>query len=194
MTSKRIIEGTLIVAALGVALLLGHHGRMHSSLARGECTWYAFERAHERGWNIRFDKPYGRHARAWWEKVTNAQQSSVPKVGSIMVLDAWKGNPYGHVAYVESVSGKDHWVISHANFGVGTQERTLDGVPVLRARCERIPRGVRLEGAMGSFLLRGFLSPSAANRSASQDLNSIGERRVVGEGPIIGHSAHAKIL
>src|ERR1043165_5144530 len=142
--SKRFTAIALFVGII-LATFVFSRPQYHSqsTLPHGECTWYAFERANEAGWRIRFDKPYGRHARAWWEKVANAQHSFEPTAGSIMVMDAWPGNPYGHVAYVESVSEDGTWVISHANLGVGSQSRILDGTPVFKAKCERTRGGVR---------------------------------------------------
>ncbi len=89
---------------------------MRRPLPKGECTWYACVRAADDGWWLRFDTDSGRHARHWTKKVTNATRSDTPTAGSVMVLDAWDGNPYGHVAYVEHVSadGK-RWTVTHAN-------------------------------------------------------------------------------
>jgi len=35
-----------------------------------------------------------------------------------MVLDGWKGNEFGHVAFVESVAGTNRWTISHSEYWV----------------------------------------------------------------------------
>jgi surface antigen len=152
------------VAALftigGLLLLLRPHpiALRIKAFAKGECTWYAFERAQDDGWRIRFDKPYGRHARAWWEKVTNTAHSSAPEAGAIMVLDKWPGNPYGHVCYVERVISADHWIISHANMHIGKPSAVRDGVPVYEADVVRAPGGIRLAGNPTVLYLRGFLT------------------------------------
>ena len=146
----------LLVATVYVAR---RSGRSHSSLQRGQCTWYAFERAADAGWHIRFDTNWGRHARSWWEKVTNADRGSDPRVGSIMVLDGWPGNEYGHVAYVEQVLDRDHWTVSHANMATSEIHGERDGVTIYRARIERAPGGVVFVGSRRVLALRGFLYP-----------------------------------
>jgi len=131
-----------------------------AGFSAGECTWYAFLRAQESGWRIRFDKPYGRHARAWWEKVTNADRGSKPKKDSIMVLDAWKGNQYGHVSYVEEVVSDDEWIVTHANWRIGKVVRMIGMKEIFRAKCNRVDGGMHIEGVDAIFRLRGFLHPS----------------------------------
>lgn len=162
MKSRKIIAATAVTAGI-VILLFGvrQHRRANNPLQRGQCTWYAVERAHEAGWNIKFDHPYGRHARAWCERVANAEQGPEPRVGAIMVLDAWPGNPYGHVAYVESVAAPNRWTISHANFHVGEEMNVLEGVPVFRVECKRTAAGVLLGELQKPFRLRAFLYPKA---------------------------------
>src|SRR2546427_9860922 len=98
MNLKRAIAA-LLVTIIGVSagLMVRHYRRAHRPLERGQCTWYALERAHDAGWDIKFDQPFGRHARAWWDKVTNAERGTEPKAGAIMVFDKWPGNPYGNV-------------------------------------------------------------------------------------------------
>lgn len=115
-------------------------------LPTGQCTWYAFGRAAEAGWRIRFDVNNGRHARLWWKKVTNAQKSQMPTPGAVLVLDAWPGNEYGHVAYVESVESGNSFTITHANFNVGSPVGTREGVVVYRASAHVTPKGISLDG------------------------------------------------
>lgn len=76
-----------------------------------------------------------------------------------MVLDAWEGNCYGHVAYVERVQDAEHWTITHANFAVGTIAGWREGIPIYRTECEKTPEGVRLIGTGQPFRLTGFLLP-----------------------------------
>jgi surface antigen len=67
--------------------------------------------------------------------------------GSILVLDAWPGNEYGHVAYVESVeSDGKTFTISHANFAVGQPSGVREGVTIYQARAKIVKKGVALEG------------------------------------------------
>lgn len=133
---------------------------MRRPLPKGQCTWYACVRAADDGWRLRFDTDYGRHALHWGQKVTNAEKSQTPTVGSLMVLDAWEGNPYGHVAYVEQVSpnGKQ-WTISHANWAVGQLSHTRATVPIYKANCTATNNhGVLLEEQSQIYPLRHFLT------------------------------------
>jgi surface antigen len=127
---------------------------------RGECTWYVYQRTQDFGWRIKFDQAHGRHGRAWWERVSNARKTDVPCERSIMVMDAWPGNTYGHVAFVERVETPDRWVISHANWRLGTERERRAGVVVFEAEVERVPGGVRIGGLPHVFTLRGFLRPA----------------------------------
>ncbi|HWA82640.1 MAG TPA: CHAP domain-containing protein [Fimbriimonadaceae bacterium] len=135
--------------------------RSNNPLAVGQCTWYAYERAHENDWSIRFDHPWGRHAKAWPQRVTNARLSQTPAVGEIMVLDGWKGNDYGHVAYVESVQDANHWTVSHANMAVGSEVRHLSGIPICLVDVVRQGKVVAFEGRPDKFSLIGFLTKSS---------------------------------
>ena len=76
----------------------------------GQCTWYAWGRAYElMGKSL----PCKGNARTWYDVARNAGWSvgSEPRANSIAV---WNKN-YGHVAYVENVSGSSV-TISEANF------------------------------------------------------------------------------
>ena len=76
-----------------------------------------------------------------------------------MVLDGWQGNPYGHVAYVESVQGKNKWTISHANMGIGNVFAKLDGVQIRKTGCQMITKGhITFPGSVASYKLIGFLT------------------------------------
>jgi surface antigen len=136
-----------------------------AGLPQGQCTWYAFLCAQQAGWNIQFDKPYDRHATKWWDKVTNAEKTTEPKAGAIMVLDAWEGNPYGHVAYVEKVINSNEWIVTHANFAVGTAATPMDEIPVYRVKCQKTKAGILLEGRQQIFTLKGFLSAQLSKKS-----------------------------
>lgn len=74
-----------------------------SPLNGGNCTWYAFGRAYEvTGKNPGFDQIEG-DANAWygWASSHGYTVSQTPRAGSII---CW-GGKYGHVAFVEKVSG-----------------------------------------------------------------------------------------
>lgn len=160
--SRHLIVVTSVILAVCLGLVaIRQYRRREKPLERGQCTWFAFERAREAGWTIEFDKPYGRHARAWWEKVTNGERGSEPRPGAIMVLDAWPGNPYGHVGYVERVESASVWHVTHANYAIGQPDGAREGVPILRVKCELSPAGVELDGSGRSLPLRGFVYPAA---------------------------------
>jgi surface antigen len=156
----------LVVGLAAAPLLLVDRprSRSHTTLPRGQCTWYAAERAWDAGWGIKFDTNWGRHARHWPEKVVNATPSDRPRRGAIMVVDAWPGNEYGHVAYVEEVESDDRWIISHANMSAGEPCGTRDGFTVYRSLCERTSRGVSFDGRRPHLRLRTFLIPKVASR------------------------------
>jgi len=173
-----------LTIALAVALLLGlilaspaGRGRIRAfahrthvlgerPLPKGQCTWYAQQRAADSGWRIRFDVDHDRHARNWWRKVVNGQRSATPAPGAVMIVDAWEGNPFGHVAYVEAVRDADHWTVTHANFAIGTAIGSREGVSVYEVDCERTSDGLRLAGSDRRFQLTGFLLPLSSGRRA----------------------------
>lgn len=150
-----IAAGVLLVAAT-VAYRYRHHFGS-KPLETGQCTWYVVERARESGWEIEFDQPFGRHALNWPQRLVGVDLVTNPVPGSIMVLDAWPGNPYGHVAYIESVIDKDHWTISHANMPVGKQDRIVAGCAIYRAEAVRKGEAVKLDGRDSELRLIGFL-------------------------------------
>lgn len=150
----------LVSVALAGGLYWRAKRRGGQALEVGQCTWYAFERAKEGGWQIHFDHPYGRHARAWPQRVTNGRLVSEPARGEVMVLDAWPGNAYGHVAYVESIQDADHWTVSHANMVAGASLRTLDGVTIRAVKVIRHGSAIAFEGLPGELPLIGFLAKS----------------------------------
>lgn len=133
-----------------------------NSFPKGQCTWYAFERSLEFGRRIHFSRSYGRDAKNWPSLVSGRiTQSPVP--GSLMILAGWKGNEYGHVAYVESVAGSNRWTISHANMGAGTIFANLDGIDIRKCDCLLAKRGwVQFSGSRNLLPIIGFLSPRAS--------------------------------
>lgn len=152
-----LLIGLVVTATLaGVGYLYRHHW-FGKPLEVGECTWYAVERASEDGWNIRFDQPFGRHARAWPQRVVNGKLTQIPHAGDVMVLDAWKGNPYGHVTYVEEVISPGHLRVSHANMAIGEVSRTLDGESIRNVEVEFQGGVARFAGWPSAFRLIGFL-------------------------------------
>jgi surface antigen len=145
----------LVGAVVGAGC--GPRGHPDAGLQRGQCTWYAHQRTQDVGWRLRFSAPHGRHARAWWDMVVNAERGDEPRAHSVMVLDSWPGNPYGHVAFVEQVQGPEHWTITHANFALGRPSSPRAGVPIYRTEVARVAGGVRLANGEAVYPLRGFL-------------------------------------
>lgn len=86
----------------------------------GWCTWYVATRRHV---------PWGGNAGTWLyhARAYGANIGRSPKVGAIMVTGESR---YGHVAYVEKVSGNSFTVseMNYAGFGK-VSRRTLSGVP-----------------------------------------------------------------
>jgi len=138
MSRKSPVLWIGVVVALSAGLWYGRRvarASLPRPLPKGQCTWYAAERVQDDGWTLVFDTNAGRHAKAWPQKVQNATLAHEPVAGSILVLDAWKGNPYGHVGYVESMGNNGDFDLTHANFKRGEVCDTRDGVTVYRAHC-----------------------------------------------------------
>ena len=134
MKGLRWIVLVFVFAVLGAGLWFKViRYRLPRPLPAGECTWYAAIRAKESGWNLEFKQQFGRDARRWGDLVRNGKMVDQPAVGSLMVLDAWEGNRYGHVAYVEEVLGDGRISVTHANMKVGVKVFERQGVPIRRA-------------------------------------------------------------
>jgi len=69
----------------------------------GQCTWYAFGRAHEKTGKTITSRT---HAKEWYIQETVHPKGTSVQANSVVVWKAasWNGQ-YGHVAYVESVNG-----------------------------------------------------------------------------------------
>ena len=158
---RRKLFGLAVGVSLGIAAAVWQsratlRNLLPRPLPKGECTWYVAARAAESGWSIHFDTNTDRHARAWWEKITNARKSQTPVVGAVMVLDAWLGNSYGHVGYVEKVNPDGSFEITHANFAKGKEVGQRENVTIYRASCKLTADGVSLADDP-ALPLRGFL-------------------------------------
>lgn len=92
-----------------------YSGKSHS-FPWGQCTWYVAQRRYV---------PWSGHAKSW---LYNARQygfatGSTPKLGAIM--QTREGGYYGHVTYVEAISGS-YVTISEMHLGYGIRKvRTL---------------------------------------------------------------------
>jgi surface antigen len=69
-----------------------------------QCTYFVDGYTYKCGWKIQFSRTTNRYGKDWPSLVTNATLSNTPKIGSVMCLGAFPGNPYGHVAVVQSVT------------------------------------------------------------------------------------------
>lgn len=123
----------------------------------GQCTWYAVNRAKQDGWNLQFTQQYGRDAKDWAKLFSNSELQSNPTPGSIMVLNEWGGNPYGHVAYVESVEDANHFSVTHANMSAGEQCATQSGVVIRKCSIIREGDFVRFNKKGPNLRIIGFL-------------------------------------
>ncbi|MEQ1932538.1 MAG: CHAP domain-containing protein [Fimbriimonadaceae bacterium] len=170
MRRKRLTLIFVAIAALSVSAWVGLRPRQgatvplpneftvtSSGLSEGQCTWYVVERAKRDNWKIAFDLPYGRHARFWPERVQGVKLVQIPTAGAIMVLGAWPGNEYGHVAYIESVQDLSHFTISHANMTAGQSVSLLNGHEIREADVALTGHSVLFEGSKEDFPLIGFL-------------------------------------
>lgn len=79
----------------------------------GQCTWYAYGRAYERT-GVALEACRIGNACTWYSSAQSAgfRVGSTPRANSVAVFNTSSG--YGHVAYVESVSG-DTVLVSEAN-------------------------------------------------------------------------------
>ena len=66
------------------------------------CTYFCDAIAYTKNWKLQFSSKGD--AKYWASRVTNANVSRVPTVDSIMVLDGWAGNSFGHVGWVKTVT------------------------------------------------------------------------------------------
>jgi surface antigen len=128
-----------------------------NNLPKGECTWYVDGRAKETGWNLKFSANYGRYANYWWTMVTNAKQGQLGYSGDIMVLNSWKGNSYGHVAFVESSTPGSSWNVTHANWKTGKPTNTIEKQSIYKATFVKSGSSVQLSGTGSKYPLLGFL-------------------------------------
>lgn len=129
-----------------------------NGFSKGQCTWWVDGRANEKGWRLNFSQNYGRNAYKWWDMVTNAGKNQVGSKGSIMVMDRWVGNDYGHVLYVEDMlTSGSKWKVSHANFGAGSICRYVEGVPIRLVTATKSGSSRVSLGGASTYPLRGFL-------------------------------------
>lgn len=92
--------------ALATASVRPPSGAWPNHFAYGYCTWYVATK--------RFVPWFG-NAFEWWPnaRAYGFPEGFSPQVGAIMVT---RESGYGHVAYVEAVSGDGSWTVSEMNF------------------------------------------------------------------------------
>ena len=146
--------GTTIIPSVGVR---PHNLNYNSSaydfdnFAEGQCTWHCYGRAREvMNKTLTFTSTGNNHAANWWNKVTNCTKSQTPRANSIAV---WDDGGYGHVAYVEAVSGNKIY-FTEANWGTDNDKNELDPddgvVDVLTVSAFKSRNG-------GTHILSGYL-------------------------------------
>lgn len=116
---------------------------------RYQCTWYAWGRAREVGWNVGYTGGAG----GYWDNASGSGRGSNPAVGAIMC--SWSGSaqsPIYHVSYVTSVASNTSWTIAQYNvdplaYTTGTVTRSSESSTVLSG------------AGFSSFNLIGFVYP-----------------------------------
>lgn len=147
----------LALFLLGVLWFKVIRYQLPRELPAGACTWYADARAKEAGWELKFKQQFGRDARKWGDLISNGRLVDEPVVGSLMVLDVWGANPYGHVAYVEEVVDATHFTVTHANMMVGVKVVAKEGVPIRRVDAELDGKSVSFGEGKADYPVIGFL-------------------------------------
>ena len=100
------------------------------------------------GKTIQFSGSGGLHGKYWYDRITNGEQSSVPKANSIAVWD--DGGSYGHVGYVEKVDS-NYVYVSEANWGPDYTMNVLDATD---GQVKRFPRD---DMDRGSYAFVGYV-------------------------------------
>ncbi len=143
-----------------------------------QCTSFAWGRAHEvTGVSL----PFRGHAKTWYASQSYPKGSEA-RANSIAVWEGDKpgvdkGNPYGHVAYVESVSGNDVY-FSEANILTSRSNGGYDGSIKRRTKSELKDRG------QGVGKLLGYIYFAANAQRPAASLKTVspngGERWTIG--------------
>lgn len=130
---------------------LNYSGGCYTRFDAGQCTWHAFGRAKEvTGKTIEFSMPDGLHGKYWWQYVTNCSKSSTPVSNSIAVWD--DGGKWGHVGYVEKVSGSTVY-LTEANWPVADHALDAEDGKVRIRTVEQMKK----RGASNQYELLGYL-------------------------------------
>lgn len=128
---------------------LNYNGGSYTQFSAGQCTWHAAGRSKEaKGKTIKFSQDYDLHAKNWYKYVSNCTKSQTAKANTIAVWD--DGGSYGHVGYVESVSG-DNVYFTEANWPTVNNKVDAEDGKVKKLTKE----GMK---ARGSYKLLGYLT------------------------------------
>ena len=100
-----------------------------NNLSRGQCTWYAEGRAHEKcGWEGVMDQPRGNGGEIYDKAKNNSKYSTGTTLRSNSLVSI-KNNSYGHVMFVEYVDNDKQVVYyTEANSNNDNAESTDDGI------------------------------------------------------------------
>lgn len=130
---------------------LNYNGGCYTRFDVGQCTWHAFGRAKEvTGKTIVFSQASGLHGKYWWQYVTNCTKTSTPTSNSIAVWD--DGGSYGHVGYVEKVSGSTVY-LTEANWTTANDALDAEDGKVKLLTTD----GMKSRGSSGQYKLLGYL-------------------------------------
>ncbi len=121
-----------IVMLLGITAGLDFSAQAASNPYSGgnsNCTWYAWQRTYEK---LGVALPNWGNAKNWYSNAKSAgySVSSTAKADYIVVYGASSVNSYGHVAYVESVSGSK-MTISEGGYLGGYNKRSVSATGTL---------------------------------------------------------------
>lgn len=98
----------------------GYHASSGNPFAWGQCTWFAWGRAYEHcGAAIAFSQSSGRNANRWLDMVNNQIIVRDPNQPREHAIAVWSGGDFGHVAFVEEVSGSTI-TFTEANWPLGS--------------------------------------------------------------------------
>ena len=119
----------------------------------GQCTWFAWGRAYEKlGINLKFEGNAG----TWWgvNKANNYfSYGSTPRANSLAV---WSGGGFGHVAFVEEVSGSNV-LFNEANWNTFKDDKKTQGGGY-DGYVKTLSEGaMKRRGLNGTFVLQGYI-------------------------------------
>lgn len=160
VTSCTYINGDTINSP-GNAYGCGDYGK-------GNCVWWAGHKRPDLNFPHLGVQRHGKNW-LWYAEQYHFPTSQTPVQGAIMVIDQYKNNIYGHVAYVESVSADGTLTVSEQdNFGsLGTGVGTQTGIYVPASGGYKRYWGEYLGATIYPVL--GFISPTRVIEYRSEE-------------------------